>query len=185
MSRIWNCIFSKLLLSHSLNISILLGAWILYYWHKVKFNFYILEQKYYFPANWIKSSVTALVIVNFTHTLFPDNNAPNEHLCWLTAHPLKLLVAALKTAGTALWRNHRQVAMEMAPKTKNKNGHSRGLKIYVILRKRQGLQEVKTTKISYKCSWPSEGTWNYTYIHTYIKGKQHQNMKASPLCLFQ
>lgn len=53
-------------------------------------------------------------------TLFPDNNAPNEHLCWLTAHPLKLLVAALKTAGTALWRNRKQVAMEMAPKQRTK-----------------------------------------------------------------
>lgn len=56
-------------------------------------------------------------------------------------------MAALKIASTAPWRNHEQVAMEMAAKTKNKNGHSRGLKIYVTLRKRQGLQKVKKTKI--------------------------------------
>lgn len=59
-------------------------------------------------------------------------------------------MAALKTAGTAPWRNDRQVAMEMASKAKNKNGHSRGQRIYLILRKRQGLQEVKMTKIRFK-----------------------------------
>lgn len=59
-------------------------------------------------------------------------------------------MAALKTAGTAPWRNDRQVAMEMASKAKNKNGHSRGQRIYLILRKRQGLREVKMTKIRVK-----------------------------------
>lgn len=39
--------------------------------------------------------------------------------------------------------------MEMAAKAKNKNGRSTGLKIYVILRKGQGLLEVKKKKIMF------------------------------------